>query len=387
MKNIAILGSTGSIGVQTLDVIRLHTNALKVVGLAAGDNLDLLERQVREFEPAVVSCSTLAIAATLEQRLSDLTRRPRIGYGIDGAQLVATWGSCDLVVGGLPGSVGLRPTFAAVDAGKDVALATKEVLVMAGDLFMHAVASKGVRLLPVDSEQSAIFQCIQGNKSEAIRRIILTASGGPFRDMPIQEMHSITVEQALDHPRWKMGPKVTIDSATLMNKGLEVIEARWLFDVPVSRIEVLLHPESIVHSMVEFEDGAIMAQLGAPDMKIPISYALAYPARIASGSAAVDFPRLGRLTFHEPDTNKFPLLAAAYDILRDPEPSSSIVFNAADEVAVDLFLRKRIPFGEISSLVLDAMQRVPRSLIRSLDDVEAFHQEVVRIVKEQHEGS
>ncbi|MDQ1239442.1 MAG: 1-deoxy-D-xylulose-5-phosphate reductoisomerase [Thermodesulfobacteriota bacterium] len=386
MKNIAILGSTGSIGVQTLDVIRLHKNTLKVVGLAAGEKLDLLERQVREFEPAVVSCSTQVIAATLEQRLSDLIQRPHIGYGIDGAQLVATWGSCDLVVGGLPGSVGLRPTFAAVDAGKDVALATKEVLVMAGDLFMHAVASKGVRLLPVDSEQSAIFQCIQGNKSEGIRRIILTASGGPFRDTPMQEMHSISVEQALDHPRWKMGPKVTIDSATLMNKGLEVIEARWLFEVPVSRIEVLLHPESIVHSMVEFDDGAIMAQLGAPDMRIPISYALAYPDRIASGSAAVDFPRLGRLTFHEPDTNKFPLLAAAYDILRDPDPSSSIVFNAADEVAVDLFLRKRIPFGEISNIVLDAMQRVPGASIRSLDDVEAFHQEVVRIVKAQHEA-
>ncbi len=322
----------------------------------------------------------------LEHRLSDLTRRPHIGYGTDGAQLVATWGSCDLVVGGLPGSVGLRPTFAAVDAGKDVALATKEVLVMAGDLFMHAVASKGVRLLPVDSEQSAIFQCIQGNKSEGIRRIILTASGGPFRDMPMHEMHSISVEQALDHPRWKMGPKVTIDSATLMNKGLEVIEARWLFEVPVARIEVLLHPESIVHSMVEFDDGAIMAQLGAPDMRIPISYALAYPDRIASGSAAVDFPRLGRLTFHEPDTNKFPLLAAAYDILRDPDASSSIVFNAADEVAVDLFLRKRIPFREISNIVLDAMQRVPGASIRSLDDVEAFHREVVRIVRAQHEA-
>ncbi len=386
MRNIAILGSTGSIGIQTLDVIRLHKNTLKVVGLAAGENLDLLERQVREFEPAVVSCSTQVTAATLEHRLSDLIRRPHIGYGTDGAQLVATWGSCDLVVGGLPGSVGLRPTFAAVDAGKDVALATKEVLVMAGDLFMHAVASKGVRLLPVDSEQSAIFQCIQGNKSEGIRRIILTASGGPFRDMPMHEMHSISVEQALDHPRWKMGPKVTIDSATLMNKGLEVIEARWLFEVPVARIEVLLHPESIVHSMVEFDDGAIMAQLGAPDMRIPISYALAYPDRIASGSAAVDFPRLGRLTFHEPDTNKFPLLAAAYDILRDPDASSSIVFNAADEVAVDLFLRKRIPFREISNIVLDAMQRVPGASIRSLDDVEAFHREVVRIVRAQHEA-
>jgi 1-deoxy-D-xylulose-5-phosphate reductoisomerase len=202
----------------------------------------------------------------------------------------------------------------------------------------------------------------------------------------MHEMHSISVEQALDHPRWKMGPKVTIDSATLMNKGLEVIEARWLFEVPVARIEVLLHPESIVHSMVEFDDGAIMAQLGAPDMRIPISYALAYPDRIASGSAAVDFPRLGRLTFHEPDTNKFPLLAAAYDILRDPDASSSIVFNAADEVAVDLFLRKRIPFREISNIVLDAMQRVPGASIRSLDDVEAFHREVVRIVRAQHEA-
>lgn len=383
MKNIAILGSTGSIGIQALDVVRLHRDTYRVVGLAAGKNVELLELQVREFQPEVLSCSTQQIAAMLQQRLSDLKRSPHIAHGIDGAKLVATWENCDLVVGGLPGSVGLRPTFAAVEAGKDVALATKEVLVMAGHLFMHAVETRGTRLLPVDSEQSAIFQCIQANKEERIQRIILTASGGPFRDMPEQEMYSITVEQALNHPRWKMGPKVTVDSATLMNKGLEVIEARWLFDVPGSQIEVVLHPESIVHSMVEFRDRAVIAQLGVPDMKIPISYALAYPDRTESGADPLDFRHLRQLTFQEPDTSKFPLLGAAYEVLQDHDPCASIALNAADEVAVDLFLCRKISFGMIQRLVLDSMQTIPGGSVASLDDVEAFHQEVVRLVRER----
>jgi len=386
MKNIAILGSTGSIGIQTLDVVRLHKDAFKVVGLAAGGNLELLEVQVREFQPEVVSCSTQAIAAALKQRLSNLKRLPHITHGIDGAELVATWGNCDLVVGGLPGSVGLRPTFAAVEAAKDVALATKEVLVMAGHLFMRTVEARGIRLLPVDSEQSAIFQCIQANRNERIQRIILTASGGPFRAMPQQEMHSITVEQALNHPVWKRGPKVTVDSATLMNKGLEVIEARWLFDVPGSQIEVVLHPESIVHSMVEFCDRAVIAQLGVPDMRIPISYALAYPYRKESDADHIDFRHLGKLNFFEPDTRKFPLLAAAYEVLKDPDPCAAIAFNAADEVAVDLFLHRKIAFGSIHKLVLEAMQTIPRSPVTSLHDIEAYHEEVVRMVEEKAAG-
>lgn len=384
MKKIAILGSTGSIGVQTLAVIRSHPNLFQTVGLAAGRNIGLLEAQIREFRPAVVSCASEQDSLELKRRVSDMKYRPRFVAGIEGAQVVATWGDCDLVVSGLPGSIGLRPSFAAVEAGKDMALATKEVLVMAGELFMHAVSSRGVRLLPVDSEQSAIFQCLQGNKDEKVRRLILTASGGPFRDLPQHEMNTITVEMALRHPRWKMGPKVTIDSATLMNKGLEVIEARWLFNVEPSQIEVVLHPESIIHSMVEFHDGALIAQLGNADMRIPISYALAYPNRISSGADHLHFPSVRQLTFMEPDTLKFPLLDAAYQVLRDSDYSKAVILNAANEAAVDLFLCHQIPFDAISTIVLDELEStmsVPAT--KSIKDIESLHEQVVRKVREK----
>jgi|UniRef100_A0A7C4ARK8 1-deoxy-D-xylulose-5-phosphate reductoisomerase len=383
MKKIAVLGSTGSIGVQTLDVVRCHPELFQIVGLAAGRNLELLEAQTREFRPAIVSCWSEQDSFELKRRVSDMKVSPRFVSGLDGAQVVATWGDCDLVVSGLPGSIGLRPSFAAVEAGKDVALATKEVLVMAGELFMNSVASRGIRLLPVDSEQSAIFQCLQGNKDEKVRRIILTASGGPFRDLPPDQMNTITVEMALRHPRWKMGPKVTIDSATLMNKGLEVIEARWLFNVKPSEIEIVLHPESIVHSMVEFQDGALIAQLGDADMRIPISYALAYPNRISSGADHLHFPSVKQLTFIEPDTQKFPLLTAAYHVLQDPHPSSAVILNAADEVAVDLFLNHQIPFDAISSIVLDALDSTASAPARTIEDIEALHDQVVKKVREK----
>lgn len=383
MKKIAVLGSTGSIGVQTLDVVRCHPELFQIVGLAAGRNLELLEAQTREFRPAIVSCWSEQDSFELKRRVSDMKVSPRFVSGLDGAQVVATWGDCDLVVSGLPGSIGLRPSFAAVEAGKDVALATKEVLVMAGELFMNSVASRGIRLLPVDSEQSAIFQCLQGNKDEKVRRIILTASGGPFRDLPPDQMNTITVEMALRHPRWKMGPKVTIDSATLMNKGLEVIEARWLFNVKPSEIEIVLHPESIVHSMVEFQDGALIAQLGDADMRIPISYALAYPNRISSGADYLHFPSVKQLTFIEPDTQKFPLLTAAYHVLQDPHPSSAVILNAADEVAVDLFLNHQIPFDAISSIVLDALDSTASAPARTIEDIEALHDQVVKKVREK----
>jgi 1-deoxy-D-xylulose-5-phosphate reductoisomerase len=297
----------------------------------------------------------------------------------EGLHRAATASDAELVVGGLPGSAGLRPTFAAVAAGKDIALATKEVLVMAGDLFMAAVAEAGVNLIPVDSEQSAIFQCLRGNGDAPIERIILTASGGPFRNLTMDEMERVTRDQALRHPRWKMGAKVTVDSATLMNKGLEVIEARWLFDVPGSRIQVVIHPESIVHSMVEFRDGSILAQLGATDMRIPISYALAFPERIESGTAPVSFPALGSLNFHEPDMEKFPLLKIAYQALE--AESASIMVNAADEVAVHLFLQGRIPFHWISRIVLEALQRIELVRVTTLDEVEAFHEQVTARVE------
>ena len=376
MKGISVLGSTGSIGVQTLELVRLHPGLFKIEALAAGLNVKLLERQVREFRPRIVCCSTETSAAQLKSRLSDYSGRLWIGHSMEGLHRAATAEHADLVVGGLPGSAGLRPCFAAVEAGKDLALATKEVLVMAGKLFMNTVAAQGITLIPVDSEQSAIFQCLQGNRDAEIRRIILTASGGPFRDTPVKRMQRITRDQALRHPRWKMGPKVTIDSATLMNKGLEVIEARWLFDVPASRIEVVIHPESIVHSMVEFMDGSILAQLGATDMRIPISHALAYPDRISSGTEPVSFPALGVLNFQAPDMGKFPLLKAAYNALEQGESAACIVLNAADEVAVELFLSERIPFNHISRIVLDSLDNVPTGQPETLDEIEALHKEI-----------
>jgi 1-deoxy-D-xylulose-5-phosphate reductoisomerase len=299
---------------------------------------------------------------------------------VEGLERVASAEDAQIVVAALPGSTGLIPTFAAVNAGKDVALATKEVLVMAGDLFMRTVADKSVKLLPVDSEQSAIFQCLQANDRASVRRIILTASGGPFRDMPAHEMARVTRSQALNHPRWKMGPKVTVDSATLMNKGLEVIEARWLFNVPASRIEVVIHPQSIVHSMVEFLDGSIIAQLGATDMRIPISYALGFPRRIESGTDAISFPELRSLTFAEPDFGKFPLLKAAYDAL-EQGGSAPIILNAADEVAVDLFLHDQISFSHISRIVLESLNTIPSFKADSLEEIMAGHEHVVERVR------
>jgi 1-deoxy-D-xylulose-5-phosphate reductoisomerase len=386
MKGISVLGSTGSIGIQTLEIVRLHPELFKVSALAAGSNVDLLEQQVREFRPSLVACGTEAAEDELRHRLEDYPEPMRIEHSADGLANAATVPDIDLVVGGLPGSTGLRPTFAAVEAGKDVALATKEVLVMAGRLFMETVRKRGVTLLPVDSEQSAIFQCIRGNADAEIRRIILTASGGPFREMSLSDMNKVTREQALRHPRWKMGPKVTVDSATLMNKGLEVIEARWLFDVPASKIEVVIHPQSIVHSMVEFMDGSILAQLGATDMRIPICYALAFPERIDSGTLPLSFPELGSLTFREPDMAKFPLLKAAFQVLEDGGPTAPIILNAADEVAVELFLADKIPFADISRIVLESLDTIATQRVESLDEIVAFHEEVVRRVRSRWEA-
>jgi 1-deoxy-D-xylulose-5-phosphate reductoisomerase len=376
MKGLSILGSTGSIGEQALDIVRFHLDLFRVTALAAGSNTNLLEKQVREFGPSVVSCADEKTARELKSRLRDYTRPLRVVHSAEGLLEAATATDAAMVVGGLPGSTGLIPTFAAVNAGKDVALATKEVLVMAGALFMRTVRERGILLLPVDSEQSAIFQCLQGNREAQVKRIILTASGGPFRDLPSADMACVTRDQALAHPRWKMGPKVTVDSATLMNKGLEVIEARWLFDVPASRIEVVIHPQSICHSMVEFCDGSILAQLGATDMKIPISYALAFPERIDSGIEPINFPRLGRLTFYEPDLDKFPLLKAAYDAV-EAGGSAPIVLNAADEAAVALFLTDKIPFGWIPRIVLACLDSISPSGLETVEEIMNLHNEVV----------
>ncbi len=381
MKAISILGSTGSIGIQALEIVRLHPDLFRVASLAAGDNILLLEQQVREFRPSLVSCRTPKAAAELKRSLTDYLPSLRIEHSLEGLIEAATFHVAELVVAGLPGSVGVIPTFAAVKSGKDVALATKEVLVMAGGLFMDMIKKSGVRLLPVDSEQSAIFQCLQASGGAEIDRIILTASGGPFRDLPQSELELVTRDQALKHPRWQMGPKVTIDSATLMNKGLEVIEARWLFDVPVERIEVVIHPQSIVHSMIEFADGSILAQLGATDMRIPISYALAYPERISSGTPRISFPELASLTFMEPDFEKFPLLQAAFSVLEKGDTASAIILNAADEVAVQLFLDGKIGFSRIAEIVLEGLHSIPSARTDTLEEIMSFHEHVVAQIR------
>ncbi len=382
MKRISVLGSAGSIGVQALDVVRLHPEKFEVVALASGANTHLLESQVREFRPSLVSCLNAAACSDLKIRLRDYPHPIEIVHSKSGLEMAATCELADLVVGGLPGSVGLRPAFLSISAGKDLALATKEVLVMAGRLFMDLVENSSSRLLPVDSEQSAIFQCLEGNQGHPIKKIHLTASGGPFRTKPIEQINDMTKEDTLRHPRWKMGPKVTVDSATLMNKGFEVIEARWLFDTPASKIDVLVHPQSIVHSMVEFADGSIIAQLGATDMRIPISYALGHPDRICSGVDPVDFTKLGTLTFEEPDTHKFPLLKSAYQALEDEFDCAPVILNAADEVAASLFLAGVIPFSRIAPVVIDALNGIAPIKLGDLDEIEAFHDYVAKIVLE-----
>ena len=353
MKRIAILGSTGSIGTQTLEIVRNNPD-LEVVALAAGNNVELMEKQIREFHPSVVSMQTETAAKDLSQRISDLIG-VRVCYGMDGLLEVAVIPDSQVLVTGIVGMIGIRPTVAAIEAGKDIALANKETLVTAGHIIMPLAAKHGVAILPVDSEHSAIFQSMNGENRNRVSKILLTASGGPFRGKKREELAAMTVEDALKHPNWSMGKKVTIDSASLCNKGLEVMEARWLFDVELSRIQVVVHPQSIIHSMVEYVDGGIMAQLGTPDMKLPIQYALFYPDRRPMEGKRVDFFELGRLTFEEPDLETFQGLALA---LRAARTGGSLptVFNAANEKAVALFLEKRIRFLEIPEVIGTAME-------------------------------
>jgi 1-deoxy-D-xylulose-5-phosphate reductoisomerase len=348
MKNISILGSTGSIGVSTLELAAAHPDRFRVVALAAGSNLDLLARQIALFRPDLVAVLNEDLAGTLRGMLSG--HEPRIVAGVEGMIAVATAAEAEMVVAAIVGAAGLVPTVAAIKAGKDVALANKETLVTAGHLIMEMVATHGVKLYPVDSEHSAVFQSMEGHRSEDIRKIILTASGGPFHTLPLEKLAAVTVADALNHPNWQMGRKITIDSATMMNKGLEVIEARWLFDVPPEKIDVTIHPQSIVHSMVEYVDGCVIAQLGMPDMKAPIAYALSYPERVATGVKPLDLTQFAGLTFFAPDQAKFRCLHLAYEALRAGE-SMPAVLNAANEVTVEAFLEGRIAFTEIARTI------------------------------------
>lgn len=353
MKKIAVLGSTGSIGTQTLDVISRAPDAYEVVGLAAGTNVDRLLEQVNQFRPQWVSVATRELASQMQ---SQLPSNIRVGYGEEGLVQVAAESGADYVVCALIGSMGLTSTLAAIEAGADIGLANKETLVTAGHLVMRRAKDKGISLLPVDSEHSAIFQCLNGEDSKAVKRLVLTASGGSFRDRSREQLHNVTVEDALKHPNWSMGAKITIDSATMVNKGLEVIEAHWLFGLPYDRIDVVLHPESIVHSMVEFVDTSVMAQLGNPDMRVPIQYALTYPERRPSPASPLDLLAQGTLHFKPMDFGRYPALRLAYEAGKSGGTATT-VYNAANEIAVARFLQGAIPFLAIEQIIEKVLNR------------------------------
>lgn len=369
-KKIAILGSTGSIGTQTLDVAAAHPDEIEVTALAAGTNVQELIKQIEKFRPSLVSVATASLAAEIKSRFGSSVQ---IEYGEPGLQAVATHPDADIVVTAVVGTMGLRPTLAAIGAGKDIALANKETLVAAGHLVTELSERHGVRILPVDSEHSAIFQCIHGENVKEVARILLTASGGSFRGKTREEMANASRKDALNHPNWSMGAKVTIDSATLMNKGLEVIEAHWLFGVSYEQIQVLIHPQSIVHSMVEFQDRSVLAQLGTPDMRIPIQYALSYPNRLPAQWPSLDLLAVGTLSFSEPDLVRFPILGYAYEAGR-VGGSLPAVLNAANETAVDLFLCEKIGFLDIEKILLSVMEKHTPISCPTLDDVLAVDQ-------------
>lgn len=390
MKNISIIGSTGSIGTQALDIVRAN-NDLRVVALSCRSNIDLLEEQTREFKPGLISVGSKELADDMKVRLKDMD--VQIAYGMDGLCAVASLNEADMVLTAIVGMIGVQPTLAAIEAGKDIALANKETLVTAGHLVMKAAREKGIRILPVDSEHSAIFQSLRGNRKSVcgcnegaapdnkISRILLTASGGPFRGRRREELEDVTVEQALAHPNWSMGPKITIDSASMVNKGLEVIEAHWLFDTDIDDIEVVVQPQSIIHSAVEYEDGAVIAQLGTPDMKLPIQYAFYYPERRYLAGERLDFKKLSGIEIATPDLETFrgiPLAKEASKI----GGTMPTVMNEANEVAVAAFLAGKIRFLEIYDMIEYAMREHKVSKGETLEEILAARDWTVEILKD-----
>ena len=381
MKALSLLGATGSIGTNVLAVVRKFPGQFRIVGLSAGRNIDLLAEQVQEFKPECVSVGDGTLVEALAERLPS-AYRSRIVSGVEGNCLVAALPSAHMVVSAVVGAVGLLPALAAIKAGKDLGLANKETLVMAGRLIMHAVREHGVRLLPIDSEHSAIFQALEAGRREDVARIILTASGGPFRTWDAEDLPAATPDQALAHPNWAMGKKISIDSATMMNKGLEVIEARWLFDVSPEQIEVVVHPQSIVHSLVEYQDGSVVAQLGIPDMRIPIAYALSYPERLELGLPRLSLAQCGGLAFEQPDHQRFPALRLAYEALAmgGVKPAA---LNAANEVAVEAFLAGRIGFTQITAIVAAALRKTAQADELELQAILAADQEARSIAEQE----
>ena len=381
MKKIAILGSTGSIGTQTLDIVRLNKD-LKVTVLTANKNINLIFTQILEFCPEFVCIFDIMEAELLKERLETAYREgqiekiPEITTGVEGLIEAAAYENSDMVVTAVVGMIGIRPTIAAINAGKDIALANKETLVCAGHIIMKLAGEKGVNIYPVDSEHSAIFQCLQGRTDNRIRRLLLTASGGPFLYTPIEELNNVTLERALKHPNWSMGAKVTIDSSTMVNKGLEVCEARWLFDTEPDKIEVVIQPQSIVHSAVEFEDGSVIAQMGVPDMKLPISYALTYPERRFVSDNYLDLFSLSKLDFIKPDLNKFKGLRLAFIAITEGG-SLPTVFNAANEAAVALFIQKKIGYLDIVNIIEENLNRHIKIDYPDVDDIERIQREII----------
>lgn len=377
MKHVAIIGSTGSIGTQTLEIARWNQD-IKICALSAGRNIDLLEKQAREFRPEIVGLWDEKLADELKDRLKDMDIR--VVSGMDGLIEIAEYKTSDILVTAIVGMIGIRPTVAAIKAGKDIALANKETLVTAGHIIMPLAKEKGVSILPVDSEHSAIFQSLQGNTHDSIEKILLTASGGPFRGKSREFLKHVKLEDALKHPNWSMGRKITIDSATMVNKGLEVIEAKWLFDVAPENIQVVIQPQSIIHSMVEYKDGAVIAQLGTPDMKLPIQYALFYPERKYMPGDRLDFTKLSSIVIETPDMDTFLGLRYAYEAI-GIGGSMPTVFNAANEYAVKQFLDRKIDFLDIYDIIRASMDHHKLIENPDIDEILATEQEVYEFIE------
>ncbi len=374
MKKITLLGSTGSIGVSALSVIDKNPEKFKVVALAAGRNVRLLARQILKFRPKLVSVQSRQDAERLRQILEP-GKDVHIVYDEKGAEEVASYAASDIVLSAISGAAGLKPTLAAIEARKDIALANKETMVIAGHVVTKKAREKGVKILPVDSEHSAIFQCLTGQRPANLKRIILTASGGPFYNLSRDDLKKVTLRQALKHPRWKMGRKITIDSASLMNKGLEVIEAKWLFNLDIARIDVLIHPQSIVHSLIELIDGSVLAQLGIADMKIPIAYAFAYPDRLANDLPSLNLAKTGPLDFNQPDMKKFPCLRLAYEAGRSGG-TATVALNAANEAAVAAFIENKICFNDLPKVIEKILDHHQIMNDPSLEDILGTDREV-----------
>ena len=378
IKKISVLGSTGSIGTQTLEIARYNQD-IGITALAAGSNVELLEKQVREFHPKIACLWKEEAARELKRRIRDLD--VKVVSGMEGLMEAACEPEAQIVVTAVVGMIGIRPTIAAMEAGKDIALANKETLVTAGHIIMPLAKEKGAKILPVDSEHSAIFQCLQGAGENRIHKILLTASGGPFRGRSREQLAGVQPEDALKHPNWSMGRKITIDSSTMVNKGLEVMEAHWLFDVDMDQVQVVIQPASVIHSMIEYEDGAVIAQLGTPDRKLPIQYALYYPERRFLPGDRLDFTKLKEITFDEPDMETFRGLKLAYEAGK-AGGSLPTVFNAANELAVSLFLEKKIPYLAITDLIQGAMENHKRKAAPNVDQILAAEQEAYDFIRE-----